>query len=217
MLDKLFSKGLDMESFLNSGKETFENSFNTDVTIFVPVIFAGFFLGPDFTNRTLQQKIASGHSRVNIVVSKTLFFISTSAFIMLLSPIITTGIVTYMNGWGEHFEISYYLRVLVLAFLSNSASSSFLLLISFLCRDTSKILLISTTLTLFFVELGDLLISDFGLLGLIYKYSSANQISIFLKHNFSHLNLLQVMLPILCIWIFCLLTTILFFEQLDLN
>ena len=63
ILDKLFGNSIDAVKFLSSGQATFANSFSTNTTIFGPVILAGYFLGSDFNQRTLQQQVANGHTR----------------------------------------------------------------------------------------------------------------------------------------------------------
>lgn len=217
ILDQFFSSKVQMNSFLDSGKTTFENSFNMGVRLIGPIILSGFFVGSDYSNRTLQEKIASGHTRMDIVLSKTIVYSALSAFFLLLTPLFTTGVVTYVNGWGGDFDAHYFTRVILLVFLTYCSSVCIYPLISFICRDIAKTLLVSSVFSLLFAELGDLLRTHSIVFRSIYPFYPTSQLSLILSEGFSQKDCIQVLFSITITSIVCVGASFMIFNQQDLN
>lgn len=129
------------DGLLGSGKTGFANAFQDIFMLFVSAIFAGFYIGSDFSNKTIQSQLSQGHSRFEVLISKALVFFVGTSMIMLLYPITVSLIHTYQYGWGEPFtpvSLFYILRVAFFGVILNIGTTSVFVLIAFLCRDIPK-------------------------------------------------------------------------------
>ena len=220
ILDKLFGNSIDTVKFLSSGQATFANSFSTNTTIFGPVILAGYFLGSDFTQRTLQQQVANGHTRKTLVLAKVIVFSFISLVLMMITTIVTTGIVTLIKGWGADFTIetvSYMLRVCLLTSLLAMSSVSIYLLISFVCKDIFKTVLFSALFTILFIELGGILVKDGTFFGDFYNFFPLNQVSAASQVHLPMKDLVKMLFSSIVTWVTMIGLTIIIFEKQDLN
>lgn len=105
-----------------TGKESFANAFQDIFMLFVIAIFAGFYIGSDFSNRTIQTELSRGHKRTDIIFAKAFVYSLGASVLMLLYPITVCIIHTINFGWGEAFSISsilYFLRVTLLGSILN--------------------------------------------------------------------------------------------------
>ncbi|MBO0453270.1 ABC transporter permease subunit [Candidatus Enterococcus murrayae] len=220
VLDKVLTGDILPGSFLQSGQATFANSFSVSLTIFGPVILAGFFLGSDFTNRTLHQQVANGHSRRSIVFAKTIVYSSFSAFLLLLTPLLTTVVVSIVNGWGGPFHVDdllYILRVVVLVTVLNVSVVSIFILISFVCRDIPKTLIMGALFTLVVIELGGWFADRMTQLGDIYKYFPLQQMTVVAQVHLSANQLGKALLSALILWLVSIGASVFLFERQDLR
>lgn len=220
ILDKLFSNSVEVNSILLSGETTFAHSFSASLTIFGPVILAAFFLGSDFTHRTLQQQVAQGHSRTSIVLTKVFVYSITSSLIMLITPLLTTGVVTVVNGWGATFDGSallYLLRVLLLVSLLNISAVSIYVFFSFICKDVPRTLIVCAVFTIVFIELGGLLAEGHSQFATFYKYFPLNQLNIVAKAHLPFESLLKALLSSVITWGCFIGASIYVFNRQDLK
>ncbi|WMM23297.1 ABC transporter permease [Tissierella sp. MB52-C2] len=124
-----------------SGKEGYTNGFRDMFMLFVSGIFAGFYIGSDFSNKTIQSQLFQGYKRLDIIISKALVFFIGTSIIMLLYPITVSIIYTFKYGWGEPFTITsvlFILRVAALGIILNVGTTSIFVLLAFLCKDIPK-------------------------------------------------------------------------------
>lgn len=124
-----------------SGRSGFMNGVQDIFVLIFNAIFAGFYIGADFSNRTIQNQLAAGHSRFHIILSKSIVFFAGASLILLLYPSTISLIHTLFSGWGEDFTVSsafYVLRVCLLGVLLNIGTTSVFVLFAFLCRDIPK-------------------------------------------------------------------------------
>lgn len=84
-----------------TGKLQFAGNFHDIVMLLVNAIFAGIYIGSDFSNRTIQSQISRGQTRKNIVLSKTISIILAANVIIVLYPTIGAAVVTLKNRWGK--------------------------------------------------------------------------------------------------------------------
>lgn len=132
---------LTADGLLGSGKAGYANAFQDIFMLFISAIFAGFYLGSDFSNKTIQSQLSQGHSRFEVLISKALVFFVGTSMIMLLYPITVSLIHTFKYGWGEPFAVAsllYILRVAFFGVVLNIGTTSVFVLIAFLCRDIPK-------------------------------------------------------------------------------
>lgn len=132
---------LTANGLLGSGKMGFANAIQDMFMLFMSAIFAGFYIGSDFSNKTIQSQLSQGHSRLEVLLSKALVFFIGTSMIMLLYPITVSIIHTFKYGWGEPFALASLLYVLQVAFFGvilNIGTTSVFVLIAFLCQDVPK-------------------------------------------------------------------------------
>ncbi|WP_438730334.1 ABC transporter permease [Enterococcus sp. AZ128] len=220
ILDKLFGNSIEGANFLLSGQATFVNSFSANLTVIGPILLAGFFLGSDFTQRTLQQQITNGHSRTRLVLAKVIVFSLFSSVLMMITPITTTATVTIIKGWGADFTSEtaiHLLRVFCLTSLLSVSAVSVYLLISFICRDIFKTLFFSGLFTLVFFELGGILTKNAPFFSAIYDFFPLNQMTIAAQMHVPIKDIIRVILSSVITWITVVGFTIYIFEKEDLN
>ena len=148
------------EGLLGGGRTSYANAFQDIFMLLISAIFAGFYIGSDFSNKTIHSQLSQGHSRLDIVISKTLVFFIGTSIIMMLYPITVALINTVKFGWGEPFTIIsvfYILRVAVLGVILNIGTTSIFVLIAFLCRDIPKTICISLAFPVLFSALSSTL------------------------------------------------------------
>lgn len=123
------------------GKEAFIKASQDLFMLFSAGIFAGFFIGSDFTNRSISAMIAHGHSRRAVILAKAIVYLLASSIMILLYPITASLVHTYAFGWGEPFTpaaVLFLLRAALLSTLLNAGAASIFVLFGFLCQDTAK-------------------------------------------------------------------------------
>lgn len=220
ILDKLFGNSIDTANFLSSGQAAFPYSFSTNVTILGPAIFGGFYLGSDFTQRTLQQQVANGHSRKALVLAKGIVFSVISFGLMMITPIVTTGVVTLVKGWGADFiseTASYMLRVFLLAGLLSISTLGIYSLISFICKDIFKTIFFSLVFTVLFNELGELLVKEGTIFGIFYDFFPLNQLPLVFQREIPMMDLVKMLLSSTLTWLIVVVSSIVIFESQDLD
>jgi ABC-type transport system involved in multi-copper enzyme maturation permease subunit len=112
------------------------------VVIFIlNAVLACLYIGSDFNHRTINVQVATGHSRLEILLGKS-FAYSLATIPLCLIPLAVRSIVYTVNsGWGEVFTTSealYVFRALGLSALLNIANSTVFVLFAFLFQDTGK-------------------------------------------------------------------------------
>ncbi|SFB39036.1 ABC transporter permease [Clostridium frigidicarnis] len=142
----LITIGAELVIVLNNGsitgKKAFTYSISDIATIMVlSAIFAGLSIGTDFVNRTINQEITAGNSRLSVFFSKAIVLFIATEIIMLLYPITSIIINTILNGWGEVFNTStaiYILRTVFLRMILDVSCSSLWIFFAFLFKDVAK-------------------------------------------------------------------------------
>lgn len=144
-----------------NGLESFSEAFwDTPLMVIFCAILAGLFIGSSFTNRTINLQITTGHSRFEILLSKTITYFIATIPLTLIYPIIVTIIYTIYWGWGSSFTeytFFYMFRVITLSILLNFASCSFFILFTFIFQDIAKAISSSIVFYLLINAIGSLL------------------------------------------------------------
>lgn len=171
---------LSANGILSSGKVSYINAFRDISMLFVSAMFAGFFIGSDFSNKTIQSQLSQGRSRWEVVVSKALVFFSGTSMIMLLYPITVSFIHTFKFGWGEPFtmiSVVYILRVALLGAILNIGTTSIFVLFAFLCRDIPKTICLSVFSLVLFSVLSSILGNTFPVMRKIISFTTLAQLN----------------------------------------
>lgn len=80
-------------------------------------VFAGFYIGDEFSLGCIKNLISYGHKRRDIVIAKSISYYAGVAAISLTSPILITIINTIMNGYGEAFTLNSFTFIIKLSLL----------------------------------------------------------------------------------------------------
>lgn len=185
------------DNLLMSGKTSYANAFKDIFMIFISGIFAGFYIGSDFSNKTIQSQLSQGHSRLNIVISKAIVFFIGTSIIMLLYPMTACIINTIKFGWGEPFTITsilYILRVAVLGILLNIGTTSISVLFGFWCRDIPKTICVCLAFPILFSLLGSTLGNAVPIIGKIMNFTTLAQLGNIVGNSISPAAIMVVLL-----------------------
>ncbi|MDR1775410.1 MAG: hypothetical protein LBS17_02985 [Actinomycetes bacterium] len=104
-------------------------------------IFAGLYIGPAFTNKTVARAITAGHSRTRVMLAKCIVYLIATAVILLVYPLLSSGMACARAGWGVTItwgECISVARVIALAVLLNAAVCMLFAFLSFMLQDTGK-------------------------------------------------------------------------------
>lgn len=190
------------------GKESFANAFQDIFMLFITAVFAGFYIGSDFTNRTIQEELSRGHKRFDVIASKAVVFSIGAAFIMLLYPFTVCMIHTVKFGWGEPFRMSSFLylcRTALLGTVLNMGTASIYVCLAFLCRDIPKTICACLAFPVVFSAASSTLGKQLPILGRLFDYSTLSQLKYIAGDTVS----ISVLMPVIlssCITIAIALT-----------
>ena len=175
------------------GRDSFANAFQDIFMLFVIAAFSGFYIGSDFSNRTIQAELSKGHRRLDIIFSKAFVFCISAGFIMLLYPVTVCLIHTIKFGWGDLFnmqEVLYLLRVSFLGIVLNIGTASIYVCFAF---------------PILFSIIDSTIGKKIDLVGRLFEYSTLSQLKYIVNDNLSISTILIVFLSS-CITIFISIT-----------
>ena len=191
-----------------TGRDSFANAFQDIFMLFVIAAFSGFYIGSDFSNRTIQAELSKGHRRLDIIFSKAFVFCISAGFIMLLYPVTVCLIHTIKFGWGDLFnmqEVLYLLRVSLLGIVLNIGTASIYVCFAFLCRDIPKTICVCFAFPILFSVIDSTIGKKIDLVGRLFEYSTLSQLKYIVNDNLSISTILIVFLSS-CITIFISIT-----------
>lgn len=136
----------ELSNVLKSGSITGKRAFTGGILDIATImllgsIFAGLFIGTDFVNRTINQEVTAGNSRLSIFFSKVIILFISIEILMLIYPITAVIVNTSLNGWGEPVTIStviYILRTVFLRMILDVSCLGLWMFFAFLFRDVTK-------------------------------------------------------------------------------
>lgn len=169
-----------------SGKMSFTNAVQDIFMLFVIAVFAGFYIGSDFSNRTIQAELSKGHRRSDVVFSKAFVFSIIAGLMMLLYPVTVCLIHVMQYGWGEPFSmlsVLYLLRVALLGFILNMGTASIYVCFAFLCRDIPRTICVCFAFPVAFSAISGTLGKQVPALGKLFEYSTLSQLKYIVNDN----------------------------------
>lgn len=161
------------------GKASFANAFQDVFMLFLIAVFGGFYIGADFSNRTIQAELARGHRRVDLIAAKALVFVVGSGILMLLYPVTVCLIHTVKFGWGEEFDVqaaAYVIRVALLGSVLNMGTASIYVCLAFLCRDVPKTICACFAFPVVFSAVSSTLGARVAMIGKVLDDSTLSQL-----------------------------------------
>lgn len=170
---------LETEGLIGSGKAGYANAFKDMFMLFISAIFAGFYIGSDFSNKTIQSQISQGHKRLEVIIAKSVVFFFGTSIIMLLYPVTASVVQTFTYGWGEPFvvaSVAYILRVAALGIILNIGTTSIFILFAFLCRDISKTICICLAFPVLISAISATLGNAVPVIGNILRFTTLAQL-----------------------------------------
>lgn len=125
---------------IRTGMEFFIGScdFVVSTLYIVGAVFAGSYMTAAFQERMIQSAVMSGHSRIQVVLSKSLVYLGSMLVFILIPVVVTSVIFTIIFGFGQAVtgeSIVFLIRVILLSLLVNLASMSVCIPISFFAKS----------------------------------------------------------------------------------
>lgn len=105
-------------------------------------LFAAFFIGEEFSRRTFDIGIISGCSRRHLFAAKAVVFLCGLSVILLLYPLVATGITSVAIGFGPwNVEIAAHLvRTILLSLISYWALGGFCIMMAMAVKNIGGII-----------------------------------------------------------------------------
>ncbi|WP_185966712.1 MULTISPECIES: ABC transporter permease subunit [Clostridium] len=204
----------------SSGKLSYEKAFQDIFMYFVCAVFAGLYIGADFSNRTIQSYLSSGHSRISIIIAKSLGFFMGTTIIMLLYPITVTIINTIKFGWGEPFtflSFCYILRVALLGSILNIGTNSVFVLFAFIFKDIPKTICASLLFPILFSFFQSLIGDVIPILKSVINVTTLAQLKNISIATISYQQIFVIFLSFLIITIITLSLTYIIFDKAEIK
>jgi len=130
-----------------SGGQGFINTIGDTSFIFILTLFVCYFVGSDFSNRTIHNDIKIGYSRLSVVLTRGIVVLPAVALSHLVYVFSTAVSVGIINGLGTEMSIQSMIAQSVLVFIQIMTIQSFSLLIMFLCKKSSLGMVLSVCFT----------------------------------------------------------------------
>lgn len=205
---------------LVNGKVSFVNAFQDIFMLFIIAIFAGFYIGSDFSNRTIQAELSRGHKRLDIILSKAFVFSIGTSLIMLLYPITACLIHTAKFGWGEPFNIIsilYLFRVALLGSILNIGTACIYVCLAFLCRDISKTICVCFAFPVVFSAISNTIGKQFPTIGKLLDFSTLSQLKYIIGDKLRVVTVMPIVLSTCITIIVTLLISNYFFSKAEIK
>ena len=193
-----------------------------DSTVWI-VFFATavtYLVGKEFTNRTINNDISTGHSRKTIFISKCIVYFVVYNILILLFPVIGSIRMSFTLGVeGTVFHnIFHILKVLAFSLILNSAVFSICLFIVFWFKDIAR----ATSVSAILVLISALIVAYGNPLGWFHqlpllRFMPMQQIRIILPDNISAYKLMEALISSLVIIFFFVCISLKRFKKCELK
>lgn len=138
-------------------------NFVVSTLYIVGAVFAGSYITSAFQERMIQSTVMAGHSRFQVVISKSLTYLVTMFLLILLPVAIATVIFCAFFGLGTPVSgdiISFMIRVIALVMVVNLASMSVCIPISFFAKSVGSSIGINVAIILLWYGMNQSFITD---------------------------------------------------------
>lgn len=130
-----------------SGKEIFLDTVSDTSVMFLLSLFICYFIGDDFTNRTIDNEIRVGYSRLSVILARGIVVLPFTVLIYMCYTITTTVCVGIINGFGTEVTIIEMLVRLILFAFQVMAVQSFTIFFIFVCKNATLGMVVSVCFT----------------------------------------------------------------------
>jgi len=126
----------------------------SDVSLlFVSVAFVCFFIGSDFSNRTICNEIRIGYSRLSVILSRTIVVLPFA----ILMQLFYISLVVLMHGIVNEFGFDMTVQALILRFalfiVQSAAVLSITVFVTFWCKKVSLSMALNISFVFLFFNL----------------------------------------------------------------
>ena len=151
----IFRDGLDI-----TGGRAFVGSISDTSLLFILSLFVSYFIGNDFSNRTIGNEIRIGYSRISVILSRVIIALPLAAFLYLFYAAPRAILTGLINGFGSEFTIyEILIRTLLFSF-QVMAVTSFVAFIMFWCKKSSLGMMIGVCFTVITCNILRTVLSD---------------------------------------------------------
>ena len=119
--------------------------YNIPLMYFLIIIFAVPFIGEDFGNRTIHSFVSGGHKRMDVLLAKTVIYLSASEGI-LVGPLLFHSFIGIVMGSVEVVAVTEFLEKIGLILIAVLAMGMLPLSVAFVFKDIGRTLAIPMAL-----------------------------------------------------------------------
>lgn len=138
---------LDGHGYITQYENIGVSFYNICLLMIFPILLGGLIFGNDFVDRTINNGVCAGHSRLKIFICKVSAYFVGVNVVLLLSPainIITNNILHRYTSYNLISDGSVLVKTFLITSLLGMAVSSISIFITFIFRDIGKAVGIST-------------------------------------------------------------------------
>ncbi len=189
---------------------------DTPLVMLLAGIFAGLFIGNDFSNRTIQSEISLGYTRFKVFLSKSIVFLIGSCIIILIYPITSIIICNITNGFGEIINyniIKDIIRMVLLFLIVNCGTLSVCVIVGFTVRNVGA----SIGSSIGILIIGSVIIDAISNKYNFNKFTTVGWSKLILIPNMTIIEILQALIVSGVTLIISLFVAYLIFKKADLK
>lgn len=151
-----------------SGVDAFIGTLSDTSLMFILSLFTSYVVGNEFTNRTVDNEIRIGYSRLSVVISRAIVVLPFTLVPYLAYTITSTLIFGLTNGFATVFTIPDLIIRFLLFILQVMSIQSISIFIMFACKKASLGMMINVCFVVVTCNLLRNLLQD----NIIFKYTS---------------------------------------------
>lgn len=138
---------LDGHGYITQYENIGVSFYNVCLLMIFPILLVGLFFGNDFIERTINNEVCAGHSRLKIFICKVLACFIGVNIVLLVSPAINITVNNILNRYTSYNlidNINVLVNTFIITSLLGMSISSISIFIALIFRDVGKTVGIST-------------------------------------------------------------------------
>lgn len=88
---------------MESGKHSLTSEGREMIGLLICTLFAGMYIGAEFSQKTIYHPVISGYKRFSVLVSKYISYLVACTIILITNLLMMGGLYSIFYGWGEAF------------------------------------------------------------------------------------------------------------------
>jgi ABC-2 type transport system permease protein len=130
-----------------TGSRALLSAISDTSLLFIMSLFVSYFIGNDFANRTIDNELRIGYSRLSVVLSRVIVALPFAAFLYMFYAAPRAILTGFSNGFGYEMTTQDAFIRIILFMLQVMAVMSFTALIMFCSKKASLGMMISVCFT----------------------------------------------------------------------